>query len=315
MVFKVLCCWSRSTGRVSFDLVARLLLMLVLPGLSGCASRSMTAEDRAALLRPFYAITAPSSQELQTLEGLLDQGQTAGGRVEIYNGVKFRRVVLQGHYCLLFVSGVSVVNAAMTTQLALDHFPITHVLMFGMAGGVNPARETGDVVVPDRWAHHNEAAYVNPTLQGGWEVPPATASGPHFGMIFPETVTSIRAGMPAPQSIPAFEADRALVAAATQAGTTTALGRVTTGGVGVSGPAFVANREYRAWLYQVWGAQVVDLESTAAAQVCWANRIPFASVRVVTGLVGEPASKNALAVPSAEPGARLILAMLQNLPR
>jgi adenosylhomocysteine nucleosidase len=46
----------------------------------------------------------------------------------------------------------------MTTQAALDRFPITHVILFGAAGGVNPVREPGDVAIPENWAYHMEAA-------------------------------------------------------------------------------------------------------------------------------------------------------------
>ena len=38
------------------------------------------------------------------------------------NGVTFSTGTLEGHEVVLFLSGISVVNAAMTTQLALDHF-------------------------------------------------------------------------------------------------------------------------------------------------------------------------------------------------
>jgi adenosylhomocysteine nucleosidase len=40
---------------------------------------------------------------------------------------------------VLFLSGISMTNAAMTTQLALDRFRVTHVVVSGIAGGVNPA--------------------------------------------------------------------------------------------------------------------------------------------------------------------------------
>jgi adenosylhomocysteine nucleosidase len=39
---------------------------------------------------------------------------------------------------VLFLSGISMTNAAMTTQLALDRFKVSHVVVSGIAGGVNP---------------------------------------------------------------------------------------------------------------------------------------------------------------------------------
>ena len=63
------------------------------------------------------------------------------------------------------------VNAAMTTQLAIDHFNITHILVSGIAGGVNPNLNIGDVVVLTQWAEYQEALFARKTRDGydlGW---------------------------------------------------------------------------------------------------------------------------------------------------
>lgn len=290
--------------------------------LAGCASRPLSPEDRMMSMRPLYAITAPTQEELNTLEQLAPPG--AAGRREIHNGVAFRRVTLGGRPCLLFACGMSVVNAAMTTQVALDRFPITHVILLGAAGGVNPVREPGDVVIPGKWAYHTEAAYVNP-IEGGtaWEIPPGGGTDlPNFGMIFPEIVSVVRPGSLEPQPVPLFATDAGLLAAATKVSSERSgdsldglWPRMVPGGVGVSGPAFVANRDYRTWLYHTWQAEVVDLESTAIAQVCWANRVPFVSVRAVAGLAGETGpARVQLTEPPVHYAARVVDAMLRELP-
>ncbi len=301
------------------------LLIAVSVSVAGCASRTVSAEERALSLRPLYAIETATAEAMAELESALPPSSRLGG-LQSRNGLVFRRVTIEGRHCLLVVSGVSVVNAAMTTQMALDRQPITHVIFVGAAGGVNPSREPGDVVIPQTWACHNEAAYVNPRAAGlGWEVPPGGGSGlPNFGMVFPETPTATRLGMSGPQPVPAFEADRGMVAAATKVAGELESGNsggrrpwVVTSGTGVSGPAFVANREYRAWLYEAWRAEVVDLESAAVAQVCWANGIPFVSVQGVVGLAGggpsRPPSGTALESPVAS-ASKVVMAMLRQLP-
>jgi nucleoside phosphorylase len=85
--------------------------------------------------------------------------------------------------------------------------------------------------------------------------------------------------------------------------------------MGVSGPLFVANRDYRAWLFNAWRAEVVDLESAAIAQVCWANRVPFISVRSISGLAGEPPPKTVPRPAPIQRAAQLVIAMLEELPR
>jgi len=49
----------------------------------------------------------------------------------VINGRKFTLCEIEGKKAVLFMSGVSMVNAAMTTQMALDHFNITHILFSG----------------------------------------------------------------------------------------------------------------------------------------------------------------------------------------
>jgi adenosylhomocysteine nucleosidase len=73
------------------------------------------------------------------------------------NGRSFITGKLAGKDVVLFLSGVSMVNAAMNTQLALDHFSITSVLFSGIAGGVDPALHIGDVVIADQWGQYLEA--------------------------------------------------------------------------------------------------------------------------------------------------------------
>lgn len=46
-------------------------------------------------------------------------------------------------------SGVCKVNAAITTQIMIDRFDVTHLILTGVAGALNPALEIGDIVVGD----------------------------------------------------------------------------------------------------------------------------------------------------------------------
>jgi adenosylhomocysteine nucleosidase len=77
--------------------------------------------------------------------------QTRGPRTHVVNGNRFTTGVLRGNRVVIVLSGVSVVNATMVTQLMLDHFRVERLVMSGIAGGLNPALHVGDVTVPDRW--------------------------------------------------------------------------------------------------------------------------------------------------------------------
>ncbi|MBW8718458.1 MAG: hypothetical protein JF629_22185, partial [Variovorax paradoxus] len=64
------------------------------------------------------------------------------------NGVEFTTGTLEGKPVVLFLSGISMTNATMNTQLVLDRFRVTHIVFSGIAGGVNPQLHVGDVTVP-----------------------------------------------------------------------------------------------------------------------------------------------------------------------
>lgn len=64
------------------------------------------------------------------------------------NGVDFTTGTLEGKPVVLFLSGISMVNATMNTQLAIDRFNVKVIVFSGIAGGVNPALHIGDVTVP-----------------------------------------------------------------------------------------------------------------------------------------------------------------------
>jgi adenosylhomocysteine nucleosidase len=78
--------------------------------------------------------------------------RTTGRRVWTVNGNRFTTGRLAGNPVVIVLSGVSIVNSTMVTQLMIDHFRIERLIMSGIAGGVNPANHVGDVTIPDRWA-------------------------------------------------------------------------------------------------------------------------------------------------------------------
>ena len=78
--------------------------------------------------------------------------ETQRKRVYVVNGNGYTTGVLRGNPVVIVLSGVSMINSTMVTQLMLNHFRVERLIMSGIAGGVNPANHVGDVTVPDRWA-------------------------------------------------------------------------------------------------------------------------------------------------------------------
>ncbi len=264
------------------------------------------ASDPAAPATPSKPLIAvlnayPPEMDAMVKEFGLDDPRFAQKSIK---GFRFFRGEVEGKDVLVVETGMSLVNAAMALQLTLDHFPITHVLFAGVAGGIDPALHVGDVVIPERWAYHSEAAYFNPDGKGGFVVADYFKQKyPNFGMMFPDDVVSTRAGQDKFTRVPTFPADPALLEVARKAIAKLGpvkgekSGRVLTidvGGTGVTGPVFLDNAEYRKFVFKVWQARCLDMETTAYAHVCYTNGIPFLAVRALSDLAGGQEGKNVI---------------------
>jgi adenosylhomocysteine nucleosidase len=213
------------------------------------------------------------------------------------NGVEFATGSLGGRPVALFLSGVSMVNAAMTTQLALERFDITGIVVSGIAGGVDPALHVGDIVVAERWGQYLESVFAR-EVDGKFQPPPwMKMPYPNDGMIFPNDV-AVRSARRGLEKRFWFEADTGMLAAARRIGAnglkrcTAAQAcldqapRLLVGGSGVSGQAFVDNARFREYLFATFKAQLLDMESAAVAMVAYANDVPFIAFRSLSDLAG-----------------------------
>ncbi|MES2946195.1 MAG: 5'-methylthioadenosine/S-adenosylhomocysteine nucleosidase [Pseudomonadota bacterium] len=77
--------------------------------------------------------------------------ETRQRKTHSINGNVFTTGVLHGNRVVIVLSGVSMINSVMVTQLLLDHFRVERLIMSGIAGGLNPELHVGDVTIPDRW--------------------------------------------------------------------------------------------------------------------------------------------------------------------
>lgn len=229
------------------------------------------------------------------------------------NGLTILTGTMEGRPIVLMQSGVSMVNAAMNSQLLLDRFTIKRIVFSGIAGGIDPGLDIGDVVVPDKWNQYMEVSLARRMPDGSWTPPerPDADALPNYGMMFPravrvgnasEPMTKHRWFMADPKLLELARtvAARAMLArcvpqVAAPAATAPCLEKapkVIVGGSGVSGPAFADNAEYREYLFATFGAQVLDMESAAVAHVAYANQVPYIAFRSLSDLAGGGAGPN-----------------------
>ena len=246
--------------------------------------------------------------------------ETRSRRTQTIAGQRFTTGVLRGNRVVIVLSGVSMVNAALTKERLVDHFRIERLVLSGIAGGIDPARRVGDVIVPESWAmpmevywSHDDALPAPCGAPGelgclGLRIARPDGSSPssYRGLVVRENrVTSAQSGA-AGEFVFDYRVDPAMLAVARSLAP--ALDRcgpkarsasgidpklcvaaqpdVVVGGRGVSGTAFVADAAYRSYLFEQLHAQCVDMETAALAHVARANGVPFIAFRSLSDLAG-----------------------------
>jgi adenosylhomocysteine nucleosidase len=293
-------------------------ILLILFFLNGCvivhksAKPSFGTQD---FTQPsFTVITVAYAPEM---DGILNRIE-ADPNADIHTtttikGVTYRLGTYHDEPILVFATGMSIANAAMTMQMALDYFPVKQVVYMGIAGAVNPKWQPGDVIVPERWYYHDESVYTNadPERPGEYILPEyyavfmseqeeRRAKDPHipnykpFYFIHPDEVLIVKDGMDEPKDTAYFSATPKLLDAARNAMANMKTQRVLderdaklhVGGNGVTGSVFMDNREYRKWTREVFSAEVTEMESAAVGQVCTVNNVDWVVVRAISDLAG-----------------------------
>nr|WP_299840796.1 hypothetical protein [uncultured Jannaschia sp.] len=113
------------------------------------ASTTTAAADRVAVMSAFEP------------EWIALRDAVANPETRTINGNRFVTGTLEGQEVVLFLSGISMVNATMTTQLALDHFDIEAIVFSGL-----PAGSTRHSRSATSWCRRNGAATSMPSSRG-----------------------------------------------------------------------------------------------------------------------------------------------------
>ncbi len=293
---------------------AACLTALALGGCAGMAPSRLDDTPRMAVLSAF-------EPELTLLLARLEQPTR-----HRLNGVEFTTGTLQGQPVVLFLSGVSMTNATMNTQLALDRFNVRGIVFSGIAGGVNPGLHIGDVSVPAQWGQYLEVLMARETAPGQFKPPPRMDGQlfPPFGMLYPRQVETRTAAHPLPVRKFWFAADPKMLDVARSLGKVelgsckagqclTHPPQVVVGGNGVSGQAFVDNAAFREYAFKTFQANVLDMETAAVGMVAYSNNVPFIAFRSLSDLAGGGEGENEMLTflgIAADNSARVLLAFL-----
>ncbi len=195
------------------------------------------------------AIVSAMHEELAAVLELMpdEHKQLAAGR-EFWLGH------LHGQEVVAVLSRVGKVAAATTATALIERFGVTRMVFTGVAGGLGPGVNVGDVVVADSFMQHDmDASPVFPK----YEIP-------LYGMsrFATDTALSAKLAQAAERALPGVAVHRGLV---------------------LSGDRFVSTTlECRALQAALPEALAVEMEGAAFAQVCHDYGLPFAAVRTIS---------------------------------
>ncbi|MFZ2148907.1 MAG: 5'-methylthioadenosine/adenosylhomocysteine nucleosidase [Sedimentisphaerales bacterium] len=221
---------------------------------------------------PITAILGAFEREITLLEDELTEAQEQ--RIE---GIRFVSGKLNGKRVVIAFTGIGKVNAAMTTTLLIEHFKPNKVIFTGIAGAVNQQLQPGDIVIAEKTAHHD------------------------MGTIWPEGLfhKGVKNRLDGWENPVFFDADEQLLRLAERAAEQVQFGSIQAAdgqrtpkvvkGVVVTGDAFIASADKCIELRDKLGADAVEMEGAAVAQICYQRQIGHLIIRSISDKADEGA--------------------------
>lgn len=160
--------------------------------------------------------------------------------------------------------GIGKVNAAVCTQILADIFNVEYVINTGVAGGLFPELNIGDIVVSSDTVEHDMDA--SPVGNPRGEIPRMHKTY--------------------------FEADAKLIEAAKRAAENLKGDHKVFVGRVASGDQFVCSMKVKEDIYSTFTAYCAEMEGAAIAHTCFLNKIPFVVIRAISDKADQSADVN-----------------------
>jgi len=199
-------------------------------------------------------IIGPTEREINPfIDKILDRELSEHAMLKFYSGV-YEGVEVVSVFC-----GVCKVNAAIATQILIDKFEVTHIVLTGVAGALNKQLEIGDIVISSEVAYHDVADGI------------LTEYHPWMEDIY-------------------FRPDVEMLKLCENIGQSLSILSKCYIGKIITGEAFITHNE-REILIEKFNPLCVDMESASVAHTCYANNIPFIVIRSILDNADENGSE------------------------
>ena len=259
--------------------------------LSCCIKRTNESLKPIAILGAF-------SDEIKMLEDSLTEA-----RIVETGGIHFIQGKLRGKEVVIAFTGIGKVNASMTTTLVIDHFKPSKVIFTGIAGGLNPELKPTDILVAEKCVQHDlNYVYDDSLVSYPVSSPITDKVNPLF-----YTSDSLMLGI-VKEKFPGIKL------ASYTIGDDMYQPKIMTGII-ATGDGFIASGIKKEELISRFGADAVEMEGAAVAQVCYQQNVPFILIRSISDSADENANMDVdkfLHV-AAENANRVVIALLEGL--
>lgn len=221
--------------------------------------------------KPITVVLGTFDKEVIMLEEIL-----TNKREHEIEGIRLLEGRLNGRIIVVAHTGMGKVNAAMTTMLVIEHAKPSEVIFTGIAGGINPELFPGDIVVAEKTAQHDLGILTPAGISNEGTLNPV--NGEQNPVFFPADERLLKLAQRAAKQVE-------LEKAKTDTGEIPAQ---ILQGIIVTGDIFAASTAKRIELRQRLGADAVETEGAAVAQVCFQHGIPCLIIRGISDRANEP---------------------------
>ncbi len=244
--------------------------------------------------QPLTALLGAFGEEVNLIEESLQDAEV----LELHRH-RFVTGTLGQQRVVVTLTGIGKTNAAMATALVMAHFRPDQVIFTGIAGGVNPDLHPGDLVIGGEVGYHDVRSVtltMEPTRQ---TMHPVTyALNPLY---FPADPTLLELAQRAAQTIDFDHVPGKMNPPKAQ------VGRILTG------DEFIHSAARAVAIRDEYGADAIEMEGAAVAQVCYQMGIPCLVIRSLSDNADSHAVIDLLAFLStaARNSARLVAGMME----
>ncbi|MGB3223463.1 MAG: 5'-methylthioadenosine/adenosylhomocysteine nucleosidase, partial [Desulforhopalus sp.] len=214
-------------------------------------------------------------------------------KAQITNKQEVEQGIIKGnigsHTIYATLSGIGKVNASATAQKLISEFKVRILLFSGVAGGINPDYNVGDVILASQAFQHDVGHWGQEfTMHAAGSLPEiGIGTGKESPFLDlnafwqPDVLSNIKN-----QAIDFSKSFRAV-----RVNNKDYLPALKVDGIVATGDQFIANDAKKKYLRSK-KSDVVEMEGAAVAQVALKNRIPCMIIRAVSDKAGEDANIN-----------------------